>query len=198
VADLLGDLAHRMLGQVQPEELLLPAQAFAHRDLGGGGQRPLERDRVVGGHVEQRGLARDPVALRRLPGRDRVVEPEQDLAGCPNAFSAPTLRQRLEHLPVRQAQVDARAEVDQRLERPALVARGDDRLDRTLADVLDREQPEPDRVALDGELEVARVDVGGSTAIPSRRHSATAAATFSSFARNAVSTRSCIRRCSSP
>jgi len=34
-------------------------------------------------------------------------------------------------------------------ERTALLARGDDRLDRALANVLDREQPEPDGVALD-------------------------------------------------
>ena len=69
------------------------------------------------------------------------------------------MRQRLEHLPVRQAQVDPRAEVDEGPERAAVLARRDDRLDRALPDVLDREQPEPDRVALDGELEVAGVDV---------------------------------------
>ena len=70
------------------------------------------------------------------------------------------LGQRLEHLAVRQPQVDPGAEVGQRAERAALVARRDDRLDRALADVLDREQAEPDRVALDGELERAAVDVG--------------------------------------
>ena len=42
----------------------------------------------------------------------------------------------------------------------ALVARRDDRFDGALADVLDRQQAEPDRVALDRELEVALVDVG--------------------------------------
>ena len=42
----------------------------------------------------------------------------------------------------------------------ALVARRDDRFDGALADVLDRQQAEPDGVALDGELEVALVDVG--------------------------------------
>ncbi len=41
----------------------------------------------------------------------------------------------------------------------ALGPRGDDGFDRALADVLDRQQPEPDRVALDGELEARLVDV---------------------------------------
>ena len=71
----------------------------------------------------------------------------------------------------------------------ALVARGDDRLDRALADVLHRQQPEADRLALDGELEVAAVDVrAAGPRSPSRRHSATAAATFSSLSRKAVRT----------
>ena len=62
----------------------------------------------------------------------------------------------------------------------ALGPRGDDRLDRALADVLDRQQPEPDRVALDGELEARlRWMSGGRTSMPRRRHSAMAAATFS-------------------
>ena len=67
--------------------------------------------------------------------------------------------ERLEDLAVGQAQVDPRAQVGQRAELAAFLARGDDRLDRALADVLDGEQPEPDRVALDGELDVGAVDV---------------------------------------
>ena len=68
--------------------------------------------------------------------------------------------ERLEHLAVGEPQVDPRAEVGQRPERAALRPGRDDRLDRALADVLDREQPEPDRLALDGELDAGAVDVG--------------------------------------
>ena len=68
-----------MLREVQPEQLLLPAQPLADRDLGRGRERPLEGGGVGGAEVEQRGLAGDPVALGRLGGGDRVVEPEQDL-----------------------------------------------------------------------------------------------------------------------
>ena len=92
-------------------------------------------------------------------GRDRVVEPEQDLGRVAERAQRPDLGQRLEHLAVREPQVDPRAEVGQRAELAALVARRDDRFDRALPDVLDRQQPEPDRVALDGELEMAAVDV---------------------------------------
>ena len=157
--DLLGDLAHRVLRQVQPEQLLLPAQPLADGDLGRGGQRPLEGGGVGRAQVEQRGLARDPVALGRLGGGDRVVEPEQDLGRMAERAERADLGQRLEHLAVGQPQVDPGAEIGQRAERAALVAGGDDRLDRALADVLDREQAEPDRVALDRELEVAAMDV---------------------------------------
>ena len=99
------------------------------------------------------------------------------------------LGERLEDLAVDEAEVDPRAEVGQGLERAALLAGGDDRLDRALADVLDRQQPEPDRRALDRELDVRlRWTSGSLISIPIRRHSAIAAATFSSFERNAVRT----------
>ena len=77
----------------------------------------------------------------------------------PERVERADLDERLEHLAVAQAQVDPRAEVGQRAERAALVPRRDDRLDRALADVLDGQQAEPDRLAVDRELEVARVDV---------------------------------------
>ncbi len=161
VADPIGHLAHRVLGQVQPEQLLFPAQSDAHRLLGHGRQRALERRGILArADVEQRCLAGQPVALGGLAGRDRIVEPGQHLGRMTERVERPHPGQRLEHLAVGEPQVDPRAEVGQRAERPALVAGGDDRLDRALADVLDREQPEPDRATLDGELEMARVDVG--------------------------------------
>ena len=157
--DLLRDLAHRVLREVQAEQLLLPAQPLAHRDLRGGRQGPLEGVRVGRAEVEERCLAGDPIALGRLRRRDGVVDPEQQLGRVSERPHGPDLDEGLEHLPVRQPQVDAGAQVGQRAERPALGARRDDRFDRPLADVLDREEPEPDGVTLDGELEVARVDV---------------------------------------
>ena len=70
------------------------------------------------------------------------------------------LRERLEDFPVDEPEVDPGTEVGEGLERPVLLARGDDRFDRALTDVLHREQPEPDGRTLDGELNVALVDVG--------------------------------------
>ena len=47
LADHPGQLAQRVVGQVQPEQLLLPAQALARRCLGDAiRQRPLEHGRV--------------------------------------------------------------------------------------------------------------------------------------------------------
>ena len=158
-ADLLGDLAHRVLREVQAQQFLLPAKALAHRHLGRRRERPLEDVGVRGPQVEQRGLAGDPVALRRLGGADGVVETEEQLRGMAHRAEGPDLDERLEHLAVAQAQVDPRAEVGQRAEVAALVASRDDRLDRPLPHVLDGQQAEADRVALDGELQVARMDV---------------------------------------
>ena len=146
------------------------------------GQRPLEGDRLVGAHVEQRGLPADPVALRRLAGGHGVVEPEQDLAGWPNALSAPTLASDSSTFRfARRRSIREQKSVSDLNGPPSSRAAMIDSI-APWPDVLDREQPEADRVALDGELEVAGVDVRRpSTSMPSRRHSATAAATFSSF-----------------
>ena len=155
LAHALRHLAHRVVGEVEPQELLLPAQALADRGLGRGRQRPLEGGRLVAADVEQRGLAADPVALRGLAGGERIVEAQQDLRRVPEAVERADLGQRLQHLAVDQAQVDPGAEVGQRAELAALLAGLDDRLDRALAHVLDRQQAEADRLALDREAEVA-------------------------------------------
>src|SRR4051812_22261229 len=70
------------------------------------------------------------------------------------------LGERLEDLAVDETEVDARAEVGQRSEGAAILASRDDRLDRALADILDRKQAEPDRRPLDSELDIGAVDVG--------------------------------------
>ena len=104
-------------------------------------------------------LTGDPVALGRLSGRDRIIETKQQLRGVPERVQRPDLDQRFEDLAVRQPQIDTGAEVGQRTELAPLLARGDDRFDRALPHVLDREQAEADRVTLDGELQMAGVDI---------------------------------------
>ena len=84
-----------------------------------------------------------------MPLRDAPVEP-----------NAPHLIERLDRLLVDRAAVDARAEVPQRRERPALLARGLDRLDRRVADALDGVEAEADVALDDDELVVGEVDVG--------------------------------------
>ena len=158
-ADLLGDLAHRVLRQVQPEQLLLPAQPLADRHLGGAGSG---RSKTAASAAPRSNSDVWPVIRSRwvaCADGDRVVEAEQELGRVPERVERADLDERLEHLAVGQPQVDPRAEVGQRPELAALVAGRDDRLDGALADVLDRQQPEPDGVALDRELELAAVDV---------------------------------------
>ena len=76
VAHLLGDLAHRVLREVQPEQLLLPAQPLADRRLGhvcGSG-----RSRTIDSAAPMSNSDVWPVARSRCvagPGRDRVVQP---------------------------------------------------------------------------------------------------------------------------
>src|SRR4051794_9046405 len=78
----------------------------------------------------------------------------------PERAERPDPGQRLEDLAVDEAEVDPGAEVGERAEGAAFIAGPDDRLDRPLADVLHGEQAEPDRVALDGEVELAPMHVG--------------------------------------
>ena len=158
-APLLRELAHRVVRQVQPEQLLLPAQPLADgpRSRPAAAARTPPRRRA---QVEQRGLAGEPVALRAWPAAIASSRPSRICAGWPNALSAPTLDQRLEHLACWPAAGRSGCRSRSASGTAALLARRDDRLDRALADVLDRQQPEPDRVALDRELEAAAMDVG--------------------------------------
>ena len=120
-ADLLGHLAHRVLREVQPEQLLLPAQPLADRDLGRRGQRPLEDLGVRRAEVEQRRLAGDPVALRGLRRRrSRRRAPSSSCAGWPNASSAPTLMSASSTLRFASRRSIRGAEVGERPERAAL------------------------------------------------------------------------------
>ena len=156
---LRREVTQGMIGQVQTQQLLLPARPFAGRRLGGRTQRPLEAAAVVAQLVEQRALARDPVALLRLAVADGIVEPDEDLGRMSERREGADLGQRLEHPLVDQPQVDARAQVGERPERTAALPRRDDGLDGALADVLDGQQPEPDGLPFDREMEAAAVDI---------------------------------------
>ena len=110
-ADRLGDLLERVVGQVQPEELLLPAQALPGRRLGDRGSGASRLAAIVGGQVEERHLAADPIALGRAGRVHRVVEAGQDLGRVAERGQGADPGQRLEDALVGQAQVDPLAEV---------------------------------------------------------------------------------------
>ena len=77
----------------------------------------------------------------------------------PEGVEGAHLDERLEDALVDEPEVDPVAEVGERPEGALCLAGGDDRLDGALPDVLDGQQAEPDRRPLDGELQVAGVDV---------------------------------------
>ena len=110
--------------------------------------------------VEDRALAELRVLLRLLPrrlgGRQRL---QHSLAGRPGRVERAALDQAFDRPFVDGAGVDPLAEVPDRGDRPIL-ARPQDRLDRRMADVLDRVEAEADRVLGDDEAVVGGVDVG--------------------------------------
>ena len=115
-SDRLGNLFQRMVREVQPEKLLLPAQALPGRCLGDTRQWRIEAGPILGGQVEQRHLAADPVALGHAGGIHRIVQAGQDLGRMAKRGQGSDPRQRFEDALVGQAQVDPLAEVDERRE----------------------------------------------------------------------------------
>ena len=114
-ADLLGDLAQRVVGEVEPEQLLLPAQPLAGRRLG---------------HVAGSGRSRTAPSRRACrtatPGRSagRAARPgprparrrgRQQLGRMAELVQRADPDQRFEDAPVDEPQVDAR-----RRSRPAI------------------------------------------------------------------------------
>ena len=149
-----------MLGQVQPQQLLLPAQPLSRWSLGHVRQLLVHRDGL--GRAEDPKLRAVPFGLQLAAERHGSVERVQQLVGMTQLAQRADPDERLEHPLVREPEVDPRAEIRQRLERAARFARGDDRLDRALPDILDRDQPEADGLALDRELDAGAEDVGRS------------------------------------
>ena len=117
--------------------------------------------RVAAEHLEDRALPGEPVGEVALAPAERVLERGQHRrARGAGRVERAALDERLERALVRDGRVDALGEVPDRLERPALVARGDDRAGRPLAHVLDRVEAEADLALDDREVGPRAVDVG--------------------------------------
>src|SRR6185503_14341632 len=110
--------------------------------------------------VEDRALADLGVELRLLSRALRLLEDaEHALARVARGAERAALHERLDRALVHRARVDARAEVPDGLERPALAAGGLDGLDRGVADALHGVEAEADVALDDDELVVGEVDV---------------------------------------
>src|SRR5438093_6123319 len=163
VAHARGELLQRMRGQVDPEELLLPRQELLARDLAGRDVRRDERaDRAERGaaEIEERDLPLPSCLLLVLRGRHDRIQTRELMLACAEPVGRAALDERLEDALVAALKVDAPAEVVERAESPAILARLDDALDRTLPDVLDRAETEADPLARDRESEVRLIHVG--------------------------------------
>ena len=93
----------------------------------------------------------DPGEETGAPRRHRSVGQRVERAGLDQAFEHPLVDQPL---------VDVLAQREQRIDAAELLAHVEHRQDRPLADVLHRAQAEADALLLDGEGQLARVDVG--------------------------------------
>ena len=138
-----------MLRQVETDELLLPAQPLPPRNLLAAIE---ELDRFILRHreeVEQRRLPGRNVALMALPVLQGNVQGGQQGSGRPQRGNRVGLDERLHDPLVDGVQVHPLAEIGQGAERARLlsaIADGNDRLDRSLAHVLDGGQAKADRL----------------------------------------------------
>src|SRR5688500_3701813 len=149
-----------MLRKVDAEKLLLPAQQLASRRLRHLAERRGElsaEDEVA----EERDLTRLAVALLPLRRRQHRIEAIQlRLTRLAERCGRAALDQRLQYALVAALEIDAPAEVVERLVASGRFARIDDALDRSLADVLHRAEAEADALWSDREPELGFVDVG--------------------------------------
>ncbi len=149
----------RVAGNEEPDQLLLARQLLRLRPLGearqrrsGSAVRPVAAEQALLAGLAlallQLGLAQR--SLETLGQRGARAEPVQS-AGPDECFDDALIVE---------AQIDAAAKIEQRAERPVLLASRDDRVDGRAADAADRAQPEADaRVAHDRELVARLVDV---------------------------------------
>ncbi len=162
---VFGVAGQGVAGDVEADRLFLQREALALRPLFLAGDALFGR-RVGPGAGEEPELARLAVLLRRRPGlQRRLARLEERLARLAGEVEGAGADQRLEHLLVQLAHVDARAEIEQ--SREGLLPGGEDGLDGVFAHALDGPQPEADdllprlpRVGRDAEGEQRLVDVG--------------------------------------
>src|SRR3954466_6836292 len=163
----LAHLLERVRGDEEPDGLLLDGQQLRLLELLGRNRRiriPPARHEGRGGagaaiaevaEVEDAPLADLGVQLRLLARGLRLLEhAEHALARGPGGAEGAALDQRLDRALVDRPGVDAGAEVPDRPELPALLARRLDRLDGREAHALDRVEPEADVALVDHELVV--------------------------------------------
>src|SRR5206468_2457523 len=140
-AQRLAHLLERVRGDEEADGLLLDGQQLGLLELTGRDRWVLrrgERARGAGGggglgriEIEDRSLPDLGVELGLLPGGLRLLEDaEHALARIAGGPECAALDERLDRALVDRARIDAGAEVPQRRERPALLARRLDRLDR--------------------------------------------------------------------
>jgi hypothetical protein len=136
-AELVADRVQRVLGDVEAERLLLQPQQLGLLEL-------LVRDlRVL--DLEHRLLAEERLLLARGAGSERRTRARSaSHARRAGRVERAALDERVERALVRGGRVDALAEVPDRLEGPALLARADDRARRRPPDVLDGREAEAD------------------------------------------------------
>src|SRR6185437_2598761 len=139
----------RMLGDVEPERLLLEVQQLVLLELGDRRKRRVVARPVIAcaeiAEVEDRALPEELVRLLLLPPRERLLEAlEHPAPRAAGRVERAALHERLERTLVHDLRVDALGEIPDRRERLALLARPHDRAARRLADVLHRVQTEAD------------------------------------------------------
>src|SRR5437868_2302598 len=147
----------RVLGDVQPEALLLHVQELGLVVFLGRERRIVHLLRLVA-EVEDRSLPEAARVVGGVAGAERLVEDLQHRLA--RAGKRARLHERLERALVHDLRVDALGEVPDGGERAAVGAGGDDRPARGLPHVLDRVQPEADLAADDGEVDRRLVHVG--------------------------------------
>src|SRR5436190_10468206 len=151
-AQLVADRVQRVLGDVEAERVLLQSQQLGLLELLAGDLRVLD--------LEHRLLAEERLLLARGAGAERGFErAEHAHSRPPGRVERAALDERVERPLVRGGVLDALAEFPDRLERPALLARADDRARRRLSDVLYGGEAEADLLLDDGEVELRRVHV---------------------------------------
>ena len=164
--ELAPAVVERVAGDVQAQRLLLGGELLVAGHLRAGDRGVELGDGVGAAHrAEQRLLARREVepaagglAHRR---RERLEHPQARRAGRVERAAAD---QALERPLVDLRLVDAAAEVPDRLELAALLARGEDRGDGVLPHPLDRRQAEPDLPRRSGHSLGIRISPGPVTA----------------------------------